>query len=94
MSTLLSGQTTVSAAGTAVQLHSDKAANAPVMVKAHPANSGRIYLGNVAGDVDSTNGMVLDAGEVVIFPFVGNLNSLWVDAAQNDDKVAWLILDA
>jgi hypothetical protein len=93
MSTLLSGQTVVGAAGTAVPLHSGKLVNGPVMVKAHPANAGRVYLGNVAGDVDASTGMPLDAGEAVIFPFVGNLNQLWVDAAENDDGVAWLILD-
>jgi hypothetical protein len=90
----LSGQTTVSVAGTAVQLASNQVANAPVMIKALSTNAGLVYIGNVSGDVTSSNGMELDAGEVIVIPFVGNLNSLWVDAAQNGDKVAWLILDA
>jgi hypothetical protein len=94
MSALLSGQTTVTSAGTAVQVHSGLRANGPVMLKALPSNSGLIYVGNVGGDVDANNGMPLDAGEVVIIPFVGNLSSLWVDAAENGDKIAWLVLDA
>lgn len=90
----LSGQTTVAAAGTAVQLAASQLANAPVMIKALTTNVDLVYIGNVNGDVTSANGMPLDAGQVIIIPFVGNLSSLWVDAAQNGDKVAWLILDA
>lgn len=88
----LSGQTTVTTAGAAVQLGS-QLVNAPLMVKALPTNTGVMYVGNVGAGVSSANGLPLSAGEVVIFPWVGNLTSLWVDSSVDGEKVAWLVLD-
>jgi hypothetical protein len=87
------GQTTVVTAGSAVRLHANLAANAALMVKALPTNTGLMYVGQVEGDVDSANGLPLAASEAVIFSFVGNLNQIWVDASVNGEKVAWLILE-
>lgn len=89
----LCGQTTVAAAGTAVRLHADAQVNSALILKALPDNSGIIYVGQVDGDVDSSNGLPLAAGEAVVFSFVGNLNQIWVDASVSGEKVAWLILD-
>lgn len=90
----LSGQKTITAAGTAEQLSSSQLVNGPVMVKALTTNTGLVYVGQVAGDVASSNGMPLDAGEVAIFENVGNLNELWLDSAVNGEGAAWLLLSA
>lgn len=88
-----SGQKTVTAAGTAERLSSGLVVNGPLMVKAIPANSGNVYIGNVSGDVEASNGMILEPGEVIIFNHVGDLREIWIDAAVNGEGVAWLILD-
>jgi hypothetical protein len=90
----LSAQKTVAAAGTAEALGSAQV-NAAVMVKALASNTGTIYIGNDgAGDVSSSNGLPLIAGDVVIFDFVGNLASVMIDSTVNGEGVAYLVLDA
>ena len=89
----LSGQKTVAATGVAEVLGS-QVINGPLMIKALLANTNNAYIGNDgAGDVASTNGLELDAGEVVVFDFVGNLSSLWVDVDTNGEGVSWIVLD-
>lgn len=67
--------------------------NGPLMVKALLANTNNMYVGNDgAGDVTSANGMQLDAGEVIIFNYVGDLNTLWIDSSVNGEGVSWLML--
>ena len=88
----LSGKNTVAAAGTAEALGS-QAVNGPLMVKALIANTNNVYIGNVAGDVASTNGLELAAGDAVIFDFVGNLSHLFIDVDTNGEGVSWLMLD-
>lgn len=89
----LSGQKTVTTAGTEVALGSQQI-GAPLMVKALPTNTGLVYVGESSGGVSSATGMPLDAGEVVIFEFVGQLGALWVDSAVNGEGVAWLALSS
>jgi hypothetical protein len=90
----LSGQTTVTTAGTEVALGSQPV-NAAVMVKALPVNTGVMYVGNTgAGVVSASTGMPLSAGEVVIFDLVSNLANILVDAVVSGEGVAWLILEA
>ena len=90
----LSGQKTVTTAGTAVNLGS-QAVSHGLLVKALPDNTGLVYVGNDgAGDVASTNGYPLSAGEVLIFEHVSNLGAIMVDSAVNGEGVAWLILGA
>lgn len=85
-----SGQTTVTTAGTAVRLGSQEV-NGPVWIKAVPANTGVMYIGNDgAEDVTSSNGFPLSANELVEV-WVDNLNQLWVDSTVNGEKVAWLL---
>jgi hypothetical protein len=88
-----SGQKTITAAGTAERLSTGLVVNGSVMVKALPANTGNIYVGNVSGDVASSNGMILEPGDVVIFNHVGDLREIWIDSAVNSEGVAWLLLD-
>jgi hypothetical protein len=90
----LSGINTVATAGTAEALGSQQVA-APLLVKALTTNTGLMYVGNDgAGDVASTNGFPLAAGDVVIFEHVGNLSAVYIDSAVNGEGVAWLILAA
>jgi len=37
--------------------------------------------------------MRLAVGDPLAFNFVGNLGSIWVDAAVNGEGVGWLVLD-
>ena len=90
--TALSGQKTVTTAGTAVQLGTAKV-NCPLQVKALPGNTGVVYIGSDgAGDVSSSNGLALDAGDSVVFDYVDTLAVLWLDSAVNGEGVSWLML--
>ena len=89
---IISGQTTVTAAGTEVVLAASRQVNGPLMVKALPANTGVMYVGQDSGAVSSSTGMPLSAGDAVIFENVGNLAEIWVDATVNGEGVAWLLL--
>ena len=69
--------------------------NAPIMIKALDTNTDVVVVGNDgAGDVTVSNGMRLDAGDAVIFEFVGDLANIIVDVATNGEGVAWLVLNA
>ena len=88
----ISGQNTVTAAGTAEALGSGQV-HGPLMVKALAANTGNIFIGNDgAGDVTSANGLQLGAGDVVVFDHIAILTDLIIDSAVNGEGVAWLML--
>lgn len=89
----LSGQKTVTTAGTAVALGS-QAIHAPLMVKALDTNTGVVAIGNDgAGDVTVANGLRLEAGDTVVFEYAGSLTSLYLDSAVNGEGVCWLVLN-
>ena len=89
----ISGQKTITAAGTAEPLGAQRI-DGPLMVKALTTNTDLAYLGSDgAGDVSSSNGLPLAAGDVVIFEWVGHLASILVDVAVDGEGVAWLALD-
>ena len=89
----MSGQKTVTTAGTAVALGAGLISG-PLMVKALDTNTGIIAIGNDgAGDVSTSNGMRLDPGDVVVFEFVGDLASIMVDSAVNGEGVSYLCLN-
>lgn len=91
--TALSGQKTVTTAGSAETLGTETI-NGPVMVKALSSNSGAIAIGNDgANDITMSNGLLLDASDIVVFDFVGHLSSLFIDAETDGDGVAWLMLN-
>ena len=91
--TAISAQKTITAAGTAEALGTTDILG-PLMIKALEANVGVVYVGNDgAGDVASTNGVVLAGGDAMVFEYVGNLSSIMLDAANNDDGVAWMRLN-
>jgi len=88
----MSGQKTVTTAGTAVALGTTSI-QGPLMVKALDTNTGIVAVGNDgAGDVTVSNGLRLEAGDVVVFEYVGSLATLWLDSAVNGEGVSWIIL--
>jgi hypothetical protein len=87
MATTLSGQVTVTTAGTAVQ-GTDAAGNI-FALKAHPDNTDAVWVGNVSGDVTSSNGFPLEPGETLMVQ-VANLNELWFDADVNGERICWI----
>ncbi len=89
----LSGQKTVTTAGTAVALGTI-AINAPIMIKALDTNTELVALGSDgAGDVTVSNGLLLAAGKSVVLEFIGHLGGLWLDSAVNGEGVSWLVLN-
>lgn len=88
----ISGQTTVTTAGTAVQLSATEfRINGPLIVKGLDGNTGATYVGNDgAGDVTASNGYELGAGDAVVFDYVGDLQDIWVDSATDGDIVCWI----
>ena len=89
----LSGQKTVTAAGTAEALGS-QAIGGSLAVKALASNTDIVVVGNDgAGDVTTSNGFELSAGEAIVFNRVGNLADIMVDAAVSGEGVCWLALD-
>ena len=90
----VSGQKTVTTAGTAVVLGTQRI-DGPLMVKALDTNTGVVALGNDgANDVTVSNGLRLEAGDVIVFDYVGSLNDLWLDSAVNGEGVSWIMLQA
>lgn len=90
----VSGQRVVTTAGTAVLLNATTfPINGPLMVKALDTNTGVIAIGNDgANDITVTNGLRLKAGDAVVFSFVGDLISLWIDSSVNGEGVSWVML--
>ena len=86
----LSGQKTVTAAGTAEALGSQPIGGS-LAVKALAANTDVVVVGNDgAGDVTTSNGFELSASEVIVFNLVGDLANIMVDAAVSGEGVCWI----
>lgn len=86
----VSGQITVTTAGTAVQ-GPDAPLNNGAYIKSMSTNTGIVYVGNDgSNDVTSGNGFELTntAGPIIVQ--VRNMNNLWFDAATNGDKFCWI----
>lgn len=92
---VISGQTTVTTAGTEVVLaEAGTRINGPVQIKAMAGNTGFVYVGNTgAGVVSATSGYELDAGEYITFAYVGDLSTILVDSSVNGEKVCWSALN-
>jgi hypothetical protein len=85
------GATTVTSAGTPVPLATSQIANCPVMIKAENGNTGLVYIMDPAAE--PAEAMHLLKNEAMIFDFVGNLASIYVDAAVNGEGVRWALLN-
>ena len=82
------GTTTVTTAGTRVQLSAQ--ACSKVRIQAHESNTGTIVVGgstNVAA-LSGRRGIALFATQSEIF-YVNNMNLLYVDATVSADKINW-----
>jgi hypothetical protein len=92
----LSGQITVTTAGTAVAGPATPTATA-IALKAHPDNAGAVWIGNDGeDDVTNANGFPLSPGEGVVLE-LGSwgtvaLSGFYVDADNNGDKACWVVL--
>lgn len=87
MSRQLSGQITVTTAGTAVQ--GPNVEGSRFALKAHPTNTGSIWMGNdVNNTVSATTGFPLDPGESIEV-FARNLNVLHFDAGVSGEMLCW-----
>ncbi len=89
------GVTTISSAGTRVQLNNVTNRVKFVRVKALAGNSGLAYIG--ISDVAATVGYELSAGnehELNFGEFGGSVpaNIFYADAATNGDKVCWTMV--
>ena len=90
----ISGQKTVTTAGTAVPLGTLQVDEA-IYIKALDTNTGVVAVGNDgADDVTVSNGLRLLAGEGVIINHVDNLAAIYVDSAVNGEGVSWIKLDS
>ena len=87
--TVITGQITVTTAGTAVQ-GPDVSLSNGVWVMAHSSNTGLVGYGNTgANTVSMTTGVVLDKSQVGPIIQISNLNQLWFNAAISGDKFCW-----
>lgn len=90
----ISGQTIVTTSGTATPLGS-QVINSGLMVMALDTNTGVVSVGNDgSGDVALSNGLRLGVGDAIVFNFVGDLASIWLDAESDGDGVSWIMLNA
>lgn len=86
---VFSGQVTVTTANTAVP-GPDISNARGFYICGRGTNTGVIYVGNDgAGDVASTNGYTLTAGQQIFWPGT-NLNLLYFDASVSGEKACWL----
>ena len=91
---LANSTTTVSTAGTEVQLSNTNRKVRWIKVKALAGNSNKVYLG-IAGSISSSLGYELSAGNELEINFsdIGGsilFSTLYVDVATNGDKVSWV----
>lgn len=89
----LSGQITVTTAGTAVQGPAVGPAYS-IGIKAHPDNADVGWAGNDgAGDVGASSGFPVNPGEgFVVTGDLADLRLWWFDADSNGDKFCWAVL--
>lgn len=93
MAAVLSGQKIVTTAGTAVVLGSQQVLGS-LMVKALSTNTGVIAIGNDgADDVTVSNGLILEAGDAVVYVGLSSMSRLWLDSSVNGEGVSWTVLD-
>lgn len=87
MARQLSGQVTVTAAGSAVAGPSVEGQY--FAVKGHPSNTGTVWLGNDGSDnVSNVTGFPLDPGQAIEL-YAATLSVLRFDADVSGDKLCW-----
>ncbi len=91
---LVSGTTTVTTSGTAVQVTATSTPIPGVWVGGDIGNANPVVVGDsgVVGTSGSQQGIIIGPAESSIFIPINNLNLLWVDAVTNGDKIIWTYL--
>ena len=89
------GTTTVTTAGTEVQISNTTNRVRWIKAKALAANSGITYFG--VSDVSATNGYELSAGNTLEINFGEQggtvaFSTFYVDVASSGDKVSWVVI--
>lgn len=88
----LSGQVTVTTAGTAVRGTSEP--GRLFSIAAHPDNTDTVWVGNDgSNDITNLNSYPLAAGGSPIIIALANLDQVWFDADANGEKVCWIKLE-
>jgi hypothetical protein len=85
-SSVISGQVTVTTAGTSIQCPDIELSNG-AYIKGLGDNTGKMYVWNATGD--GRTGFELSAGETIPVQ-VANLNMIWIDASVGGEKVCWI----
>jgi len=91
---IVSGTTTVTTSGTAVQLTVTSIPIPGIFLSGDIGNTGTIVVGdaNVSGVSGSQQGIALEPAGNSIFVQVNNQNLLFVDSEVNGDKLIWAYL--
>ena len=87
-----SGSTNIPTAGTAVQINNTADKVRSLLLKGHPENKNRVWVGR--SDVSKTNGYPLEPGEAVGNDFGAAPESfdVWYVAAEvSGDDICWLV---
>ena len=89
---LYSDVTDVPTAGTAVAIGTAKMRIKYLIARSPDTNTGKVYIGNKAGDVSLTTGFPLAVGDTIILPFDGSIggDQIFVDAEVSGNDVAWI----
>lgn len=95
MTTQLSGQKTVAAAGTAERMPDIK--GSAFIISPLSTNTNPVFIGNDGstsnqntGDVSSSTGYAIGTSSTGIIIEVHNLNALYLDVTTNGEGVQWL----
>ncbi len=90
---VMSGEKTVTTAGTAVALHSSRRVKALTVI-AKSSNTGRVYVGGA--DVSSATNEGLGPGETISFEAVTwlDLADIYIDADNNGEGVDFYAVKA
>jgi hypothetical protein len=88
---IISGITKIVTPGTPIVLGTTNINN-PLAIKALWANTGLVYLGD-STLASGSNGFQLDAGEVIVFEYVGDLESIYLDADVSNEGASWIVLN-
>lgn len=90
---ILSGQSLLVASGVA-QVIGVQNINSPLLIKAHPDNTGNVVIGNDGeDDVDFSTGVVLEAGDVIVFNYVGDIEDIYLNGYVENEGICWITLE-
>ena len=91
-STIVSGTTTVTTAGTAVRITATPTSIKGVWLSGDTVAGFLLYVGDssVVANVTGQRGICVIPGNNPVFLAITDLSLLWVDSASNGGKLSWL----